>query len=76
LKQVAIIILQNLKLIIINAHHASLHKHVVPSYVLVGDLLGTVWYKTLVGENFGGVGTARKLAEKTLAVDKTRLLFS
>jgi len=30
----------------------------------------------LAGENFGGVGTARKLAEKTLAVDKTGLLFS
>jgi len=28
-----------------------------------------------VGENFGGVGTARKLTEKTLAVDKTGLLF-
>jgi len=28
-----------------------------------------------VGENFGGVGTARKLAEKTLAVDNTGLLF-
>jgi len=28
-----------------------------------------------VGENFGGVGTSRKLAEKTLAVDKTGLLF-
>jgi len=29
-----------------------------------------------VGENFGGVGTARKLAEKTLAVDKMCSLFS
>jgi len=28
-----------------------------------------------VGENFGGVGTARKLAEKTLVVDKMGLLF-
>jgi len=30
----------------------------------------------LAGENFGGVGTARKLTEKTLAVDKTHSLFS
>jgi len=30
----------------------------------------------LAGENFGGVGTARKLAEKTLVVDKMRSLFS
>jgi len=30
----------------------------------------------LAGENFGGVGTARKLVEKTLAVDKMGLLFS
>jgi len=30
----------------------------------------------LAGENFGGVGTAKKLAEKTLAADKTGLLFS
>jgi len=29
----------------------------------------------LAGENLGGVGTARKLAEKTLAVDKMGLLF-
>jgi len=29
-----------------------------------------------VGENFGRVGTARKLTEKTLAVDKKRSLFS
>jgi len=29
-----------------------------------------------VGENFGGVGTTRKVMEKTLAVDKTRSLFS
>jgi len=29
----------------------------------------------LAGENFGGVGTARKLAEKILAVDKMGLLF-
>jgi len=29
-----------------------------------------------VEENFGGVGTARKLAEKPLAVDKTHSLFS
>jgi len=29
----------------------------------------------LAGENFGRVGTARKLAGKTLAVDKTGLLF-
>jgi len=29
-----------------------------------------------VGENFGGVGTARKLAEKTLVVDKTHSPFS
>ena len=27
--------------------------------------------KTLVGENFGGFGTVRKLAEKTLAADHT-----
>jgi len=30
----------------------------------------------LARENFGGVGTARKLMEKTLAVDKTHSLFS
>jgi len=29
----------------------------------------------LAKENFGRIGTARKLAEKTLAVDKTGLLF-
>jgi len=29
-----------------------------------------------VGENFGGVETARKLMEKTLAVDKMHSLFS
>jgi len=27
-----------------------------------------------IAQNFGGVGTARKLAEKTLVVDKTGLL--
>jgi len=30
----------------------------------------------LAGENFDGVGTARKLTEKTWAVDKTHSLFS
>jgi len=30
----------------------------------------------LAGENFSRVGTARKLAEKTLAVDKMGSLFS
>jgi len=29
----------------------------------------TVYHKTLVGENFGRVGTARKMTEKTLVVD-------
>jgi len=29
----------------------------------------------LAGENFGGVGTARKLAEKTLAVDIKRVHY-
>jgi len=29
-----------------------------------------------VAENFGGVGTTRKLVEKTLVVDKMRSLFS
>ena len=37
----------------------------------------TVQHKTLVGENFGRVGNARKLAEKTLAVGrgKVHLIF-
>jgi len=30
----------------------------------------------LAGKNFGRVGTARKLVEKTLAADKTHPLFS
>ena len=32
--------------------------------------LATVWHKTLAGENFGGIGTARKLVKKTLAVGR------
>jgi len=28
-----------------------------------------------IAQNFGGVGTARKLVEKTLVVDKMGLLF-
>jgi len=32
--------------------------------------------ENLAGENFGGVGTARKLVDKTLVVDKMGLLFS
>ena len=30
----------------------------------------TVQHKTLAGKNFGGIGTARKLAEKTLVVGR------
>ena len=32
--------------------------------------------KTLAGENFGGIGTARKLVEKNLAVGKEKPMHS
>jgi len=35
----------------------------------------TIQHKTLVGENFGGVGTARKLVEKTLVIDHINCLL-
>ena len=43
-----------------------------PNVKLYVDYSGelTVQCKTFVGENFGGVGTARKLAEKTLTVGR------
>ena len=38
-----------------------------------GNFRSTVQHKTLAGENFGGIGTARKLAEETLAVGRGKV---
>ena len=41
----------------------------LPTITPTSHLAHTVQHKTLVGQNFGGLGSARKLVQKILAVD-------
>jgi len=53
------------------AHSENLLTPVISA--LSKEVLNEMKYR--IAQNFGGVVTASKLAEKTLAVDKTGLLF-